>query len=76
MKSAGQYHSLKTADLADGVALSATLAKEITRNISIGLPSIPKPGGTNYASPASIPQELIASILFVAISAANDGWSK
>jgi hypothetical protein len=32
-------------------------------------------GGMNYLLPAAAPKEIIASILFYAISAANQGWT-
>jgi len=33
------------------------------------------PGGTNFLLAAPVPIEVISSVLFYAISAANDGWS-
>jgi hypothetical protein len=75
MKNSSRIDSLKTADLAGGLALSAKLALEISGNMAAAQSSIAKPGGTNYLDPAPIPPELIASILLVAISIANQGWS-
>jgi hypothetical protein len=37
---------------------------------------VEQPGGTNYRLPATIPNEIIAGILFYAIAAANQGWTK
>ncbi|MDB4793553.1 hypothetical protein OAG63_00810 [Methylacidiphilales bacterium] len=76
MKTTTRIQSLKTPDLAGGVILAAELAQEISQSLAAVRQSIPKPGGTNYALPAHIPDELIASILLVAVSIANDGWSK
>jgi hypothetical protein len=33
------------------------------------------PGGMNYLLPAPIPKEIITSILFHTIAAANNGWA-
>ena len=76
MKTVTQIQSLKTTDPATGVALATELARDIAVNLAEVRQSIPKPGGTNYGEPAPIPRELIASILLVAVSIANEGWSK
>ena len=76
MKALTQIHSLKTTDPAAGVALAAELARDISINLTETTQSIPKPGGMNYTEPAAIPRELIASILLVAVSIANEGWAK
>jgi len=76
MKTTTKIQSLKTTDPAAGVTLATELARDISVSLAEARQSIPKPGGTNYAEPAPMPEELIASILLVAVSIANDGWSK
>jgi hypothetical protein len=76
MTNTNQYHSLKTPDRAAGVALAADLTREIASSLAAASPVSPKPGGMNFGEPPPISSELIASILLVAISVANDGWSK
>ncbi len=36
---------------------------------------VARPGGTNYLLPPNLPVEMISSILFYAIAAANNGWT-
>jgi hypothetical protein len=76
MKAITQIQSLKTTDMAGGVTLATELARDISVNLAEARKALPKPGGTNYAEPAPIPRELIASILLVAVSIANEGWAK
>jgi hypothetical protein len=76
MKTSTKIQSLKTTDLSAGVALATELARDISVSLAEARQAIPRPGGTNYAVPAHIPRELIASILLVAVSIANDGWIK
>jgi hypothetical protein len=76
MKTTTKIQSLKTTDAAAGVALATELARDISISLAEARQSIPRPGGTNYAESASIPRELIASILLVAVSIANEGWVK
>jgi hypothetical protein len=58
------------------MALSTEMARDISQSLTQARQSISKPGGMNYADPAPIPTELVASILLVAVSIANNGWSK
>jgi hypothetical protein len=37
--------------------------------------SVASPGGMNYLLPPNIPVEFVSSILFYAITAANNGWA-
>lgn len=76
MKNSARFSTLKTPDFASGMALSTELAQEISQSLASGRQSVAKPGGMNYLEPAPVPTELIASILMVAVSIANDGWSK
>lgn len=76
MKAITQIQSLKATDPAAGLALATELARDISINLAETRQSIPKPGGMNYSEPAAIPRELIASILLVAVSIANEGWAK
>ena len=62
MKATTQIQSLKTPDYASGMALSTELARDISLSMA--------------TARHTIPRELIASILLVAVSIANEGWSK
>jgi len=76
MKTSSRFNSLKTPDITSGIALSAQLAHDIAHSLTAVRPLTSKPGGMNYGKPAPISEEAIASILLVAVSIANDGWSK
>jgi hypothetical protein len=76
MKTAARFDSLKTPDIASGMALSAQLAQDISHSLGTAQPFMPRRGGMNSLAPAPISQEMIASILLVAVSIANDGWAK
>ena len=74
MTTAPTIRSLKTTDAASGMTLAMDLARELSSRTTLGQQVTSKPGGTNYGEPAPIPLALIASILFTAVSIANDGW--
>jgi hypothetical protein len=74
MKTASQIRSLKTVDVASGMALSMDLAQDLSTRLAAARLITAKPGGTNYGEPAPVPVEMIASILMVAVSIANEGW--
>ena len=71
-----KFTSLKTADLASGLALSLEMARDLAESARSARDVLSKPGGTNYAEPPSMPVEMIAGVMMVAVSIANDGWAK
>ena len=68
-------HSLITPDTHAGLALAGQMAEKLQTQIEQAKAHVGHPGGTNYLLPAAIPKEIIASILFYAITAANQGWT-
>ena len=67
--------SLITPDAQAGLALAGQLAEKLQAQIEQANAHVEHPGGTNYLLPAAVPKEIIASILFYAIAAANQGWT-
>ena len=70
-----QLPSLITPDAQTGLALAGKLAEELHTQLEQAYSKVERPGGTNYLLPAPVPQEIIGSILFYAIAAANGGWA-
>jgi hypothetical protein len=70
-----QLPSLITPDAQTGLALAGKLAEELHTQLEQAYSKVERPGGMNYLLPASVPREIIGSILFYAIAAANDGWA-
>ena len=68
--------SLRTANPASGLALSLELAREVSASVRAKQDTLAKPGGENYGEPPPMPMELIAGVLMVAVSIANEGWAK
>ena len=68
------FPSLITSDAKTGLILAGSLAGQLQSQIDQGGTKVERPGGTNYLLPAPVPKEIIASILFYAIAAANQGW--
>jgi hypothetical protein len=66
--------TLITSDPQTGLALAGQLADGLHSQIDQGRSNVERPGGMNYLSPAPVPKELTASILFYAIAVANQGW--
>ena len=66
--------SLITADAHTGLTLASKLAGELRAQFDQANSKMERPGGTNYLLPAPVPLEVIGSILFYAIAAANQGW--
>jgi hypothetical protein len=66
--------SLITADVPAGLTLAAQLADRLHTQIEQAAAHVERPGGMNYLAPRRIPKEMITSILFYAIAAANGGW--
>jgi hypothetical protein len=68
--------SLITPDARTGLSLASELADRLHTQIQAANNRVERPGGTNYLLPPPVPKEFIASILFYAISAANQGWAE
>jgi hypothetical protein len=70
-----QLPSLVTSDAEAGMNLACQLAEQLqshheqARNLAV------RPGGMNYLLPPNTPVEVVSSILFYAIAAANHGWA-
>lgn len=65
---------LITRDAQAGLTLAGQLADSLHAQIEKANAQVERPGGMNYLLPAPIPKEIIASMLFYAIAAANNGW--
>jgi len=70
-----QTTTLITPNVQAGLELASRLADEIHAVQELARARIARPGGMNYLLPATTPKEVIASILFFAIAAANHGWA-
>jgi hypothetical protein len=70
------FSSLITSDAQAGLALAGSLADRLRSQIDQAISKVERPGGMNYLLPGSVPKEIIASILFYAIAAANGGWMR
>jgi hypothetical protein len=68
--------SLITPDAHTGLNLAGELAERLHTQLQAANDRVERPGGTNYLLPPPVPKEIIASILFYAISAANQGWTE
>lgn len=68
------FTSLITSDAKTGLELAGRLADQLQSQIDQACSKVERPGGMNYRLPMQIPKEIIASILFYAISTANRGW--
>lgn len=66
--------SLITPDASAGLALAGRLAEKLHQQFAQANDRVEHPGGTNYLLEAPVPIEVISSVLFYAISAANHGW--
>jgi hypothetical protein len=75
-KMKNELPSLITPDTQAGLTLAGQLADRLQAQIEQANAQVEHPGGTNYRLPATIPKEIIAGILFYAIAAANQGWTK
>jgi hypothetical protein len=67
--------SLIIPDTQAGLLLAGQLADNLHAQIEQANAHVERPGGMNYLLPAPVPKEIIASILFYAIAAANRGWT-
>jgi hypothetical protein len=68
--------SLVTGDAVSGMTLASQLAEQLHTRHEQARNSATRPGGTNYLLPQKVSVEVIGSILFFAIAAANNGWVK
>ena len=69
-----KFSSLITPDVQAGMALAGELAAQLHAQIEKAGTQVELPGGMNYLLSAPVPKEMIASILFHTIAAANHGW--
>jgi hypothetical protein len=69
-----QLPSLVTANAEAGMTLACELAEQLRSHHEQARNSAARPGGVNYLLPPNIPTEVVSSILFYAIAAANNGW--
>lgn len=67
--------SLITADVQTGLTLAGQLADRLDSQIEQAGARVKRPGGMNYLAPPRVPKEMVASILFYVIAAANEGWT-
>ena len=66
--------SLITTDAQSGLALAGRLSEQLHEQFAQANEHVDHPGGTNYLLSAPVPIEVISSVLFYAIAAANHGW--
>jgi hypothetical protein len=70
-----KFPSLVTIDAEAGMNLACHLAEQLQAHHEQARNSAARPGGMNYLLPPNIPMEVVSSILFYAIAAANNGWA-
>ena len=70
-----QFPSLITADPGAGMLLASQLAERLQAQQEQARSTMKRPGGMNYLLPSPVSAEVISSILFYAIAAANNGWA-
>ena len=71
-----RFPSLITPDAQTGLALAGELTGQLHAQMEQASAKVELPGGMNYLLPAPVPKEIIASILFYTIAAANSGWTE
>jgi hypothetical protein len=69
-----QLPSLITTNPLSGMVLAGQLAEQLHIQLEQANDQVAHPGGTNYLVAAPVPREVISSVLFYAIAAANGGW--
>lgn len=69
-----QLPSLITSNPAAGMVLAGQLAEQLRTQQEQARNTMERPGGMNYLLPPQISAEMVSSILFYAIAAANNGW--
>jgi hypothetical protein len=70
-----QLPSLITSNPAAGMVLAGQLAEQLRAQQEQTLSTMERPGGMNDLLPPQISAEMVGSILFYAIAAANNGWA-
>ena len=68
--------SLITPNPLSGMVLAGELTEKLHHQLEQANARVSHPGGTNFLVAAPIPREVISSVLFYAIAAANGGWHK
>jgi hypothetical protein len=66
--------SLITPNPLSGMVLAGQLSEKLQQQLEQANTRVNHPGGTNYLTAAPVPREVISSVLFYAIAAANQGW--
>jgi hypothetical protein len=66
--------SLITTNAADGLALAGQIAAQILDELVTATETVELPGGTHLLLPPALPRELVTSVVFYTIAAANRGW--
>ena len=70
-----EFPSLITSNSQSGLTLARHLADRLHAQIQKANALVETPGGMNYLLCSPVPKEILASILFYAIAAANRGWA-
>jgi len=68
------FPSLVTTNAADGLALAGQIAAQILSQVAKANEKVQRPGGTHLLLPPAMSRELVTSIVFYTIAAANRGW--
>lgn len=68
--------SLITPNPLSGMVLAGELSEKLHHQLEQATARVEHPGGMNYLAAAPVPKEIISSVLFYAIAAANGGWHK
>ena len=66
--------SLITPNPLSGMVLAGELSEKLHHQFELASARVELPGGTNDLAAAQVPREIISSVLFYAIAAANGGW--
>jgi hypothetical protein len=66
--------SLITTNAADGLSLAGQIAAQILDQLDETTEMMEMPGGTHLLLPPAMPPELVTSVVFYTIAAANRGW--
>jgi hypothetical protein len=69
-----QLPSLITTDAKAGMTLACELAGQLQSHYDQVRKAAARPGGMNFLLPPDVSVEVVSSILFYAIAAANNGW--
>jgi hypothetical protein len=68
------FPSLITANAEAGLALAGRIASQILIQLAEAGEQAERPGGTHLLLPTAMPREMVTSIVFYTIAAANRGW--